>query len=188
MIANRIRRTPNLNLIRIRPALRSRAVPWRTSLDSTSATPPPIRNRKDANANVRITALHQGEIVSRPLNASVLAVAELKEGLVVPLSGSAPLGVAGKTHAGGLEGRHDGFGAHCRDVYWGGVFEHLKVAGDLVEGELLGPFALVDDDDLEVVCVASGEGGGFVVECGDCVGGECQESGEGQPGEMHDCR
>lgn len=184
MIADRIRRTTNIHLVRIGPALRSRAVPRGTSLNPTSSTSPSVSNGECTNPNISIRTSHDGKIVSSALDTSILAMAEFKHGLGFPLAGRSPFGVAGEAHAGGLEGRHDGMGAAGWDVDGSGFLEHFEGGGDLVEGELFCPFALVYDYEFEVVDVA----GGVVVEGGYCGGCESHESGEGQPGEMHCCR
>lgn len=74
---------------------------------------------------------------------------EFEKCLMLPLSRCAALRVSGETHARGLEWRLDGFGSFGGDVDGSGLFEHLEVGGDLVEGELFGPVAFVDDDDFE---------------------------------------
>jgi len=187
MVADSIGRASLVDLVRIGATLRSRAVPGSTGLDGTPATSPAIGDGEDANANVLVATSHDGEIVSRSLNTCVCAVAELEESLVVPLPRGTPLGVTGEAHAGGLERSHDGLGAFGGDVDGCGLLDHLEVAGDLVQSELLGPLALVHDDDFEVVLSTGIKSGGVVVEGGYSAGGECQECGKGQPGEMHDC-
>lgn len=154
MIADRIGRTSHIDLIGVSPTLLSRAVPRRTGLDGTSTTSPSIGDGEDADSNVGVAPLHQREIVRGTFDSHVLAVSELEERLVLPLPGCAPFGVAGETHARGLKGSHDGFGALGGDVDGSGLFEHLEVAGDLIQGKLLGPLAFVDDNDLEFVGVA----------------------------------
>lgn len=150
-VANRISRTSILSLIRVSPALVQRALPREAGLAKTLLRALTIRDRIRANANIFITTLHDGKVVSSTILASILAVAKLEKSLRLPLPSSAPFGVAGKAHAEVFEGSGDFKHLLGLDVGWLRAFEHLEAAGDLVEGDLLGEGAVVPDVDGESV-------------------------------------
>lgn len=157
VVADRISRAAVLCLIRVGPALVQRAVPWEASLARTLLGALAVRDGISANANVAIAAFHDGKIVSSTVHASVLTVAKLEKSLCLPLTSSAPFGVAGKTHAEILEGSGDGELLLGRNVCWLRALEHLEVSGDLVKSDLLGEFAVVPDVHVESSCVALDE-------------------------------
>jgi hypothetical protein len=172
MIADRISRAAILSLVRVGPALIQRAIPREASLARTLAGALSIRDRINAHANVLVAARkHQAQVVSAPLEAVVLAVAELEQGLGRPLASSAPLGVAGETHAEVFVGSDDGAHFLGGDVDGLGALEHVEAAVDLVEGELLGPGAVVPDVDVE-------RGLGVALEKGVVNWSRCGHQGE----------
>lgn len=168
LITNRIRRRPQIHLLRIRPPLLRRTIPRKTSLTHTTLrTPFPIRQRINSNSNIRIRSRHDrsiiccsSQILSRVRN---IRVAEFEKCLRVPLAGCAPFGVAGETHAGFEVGGGDGGGGFGGDVYGRGFLEHGEGRGDLVEGELFGKGTVVVDLDLEGVGVGAGGEGGVII-------------------------
>lgn len=131
-----------------------RAIPWKTSLARTLLGSLAIRNGVGANANIAITSLHDGKVVSRTVLAGILAIAEFEESLCLPLTGSAPFGVAREAHAEVFERSGDGNHLLGCDIRWGGAFEHLEVTSDLVKCDLLSERAVVPDIDVESTRVA----------------------------------
>lgn len=111
VVANRISRATIINLIRVGPALIQRAFPRKTSLTKTLLGALTVVDGIRSNADIFIAALHDRKVVSCAVLASILAVAKLEKSLRLPLSGSAPFGVAGEAHAEIFEG--------------GGDFEHF---------------------------------------------------------------
>lgn len=149
MIANCISRAAILGLIRVGPTLVQRAVPGEADLARTLLGAVSVGDRVDADADVLVAAIYDGEVVRRAVLAGVLAVAEFEEGLRLPLACSAPLGVAGQPHAQVFVRGDEGVLLLWGDVGGLGALEHLEVAGDLVETELLSEGAVVPDVDVE---------------------------------------
>jgi hypothetical protein len=173
-VADRISRTSILSLIRVRPALVQRAVPGETSLAGTLLGALAVRDRVSTDTNIAIAALHDGEVVSRTVLAGILTVAEFEKSLSLPLTGGAPFGVAGETHAKVFEGSGDSDHLFGRDVRWFGAFEHLEATSDLVESDLLGERTVVPDIDVESICVTFDES---VVDWG-CRGRQGEQRSE----------
>ena len=121
MITNRIRGAPHIHLIRVRPPLIRSTVPWETNLPLTLAVRGP-----SPNPNIAIRALHDAQIIRGAVLPAVLGVAELEQGLGIPLPGGAALGVAGEAHAGVVEGGGDGDRLAWGDVSGVGALEHLE--------------------------------------------------------------
>ena len=152
MITHRIGRAPNIDLIGMRPPLIRPTIPGKTDLPLTR----PIR-RPRPNPNIAVRALHDRQIVRRPVVPGIGGIPELEQGLGVPLPGGAALGVAGQAHAGVVEGGLDVDRLAGGDVGGVGALEHLEGGGDLVEGDLFFEVALVADVEGEGR-VAGGEG------------------------------
>jgi hypothetical protein len=157
VVADRISRTTILGPIRIGPALVQWAVPREASLARTLLGAFTVGDGISANANVAIATLHNGKIVSSTIHTGILTVAKFEKSLCLPLTSSAPFGVTGKTHTEIFEGSGDGELLLGRNVRWLRALEHLEVSGDLVEGNLLGEFAVVPDVDVESARVALDE-------------------------------
>jgi len=157
MVADRISRTSILSLIRVRPALVQRALPREASLTKTLLGALTVWDGIRADANITVTALHDGKVVSRTLLASILAVAKLEKSLGLPLPGSAPFGVAGEAHAEVFQGSGDCEHLFRLDVGRRRAFEHLEAASDLVECDLFCEGTVVPDVDVESACVAFDE-------------------------------
>jgi len=149
MVANGISRAAVLSLVWVGPALVQRAVPGEAGLARTLLGALSIGDRVGTDAGIFVRTLHDGEVVGTPILTGVLAVAEFEQSLVLPLAGSAPLGMAGKAHAEIFVRSDDGVHLLWSDVGGLGALEHLEAAGDLIESELLGEGAVVPDIDVE---------------------------------------
>lgn len=149
VVADRISRAAIFDLIRVGPALIQRAFPREASLTKTLLGALSVRDGIRANADVFVAALHDRKVVSSTVLASILAVAEFEKGLCLPLSGSAPFGVAGEAHAEISEGSGDCEHFLGLDVRRLRAFEHLKTAGDLVKSDLLREGTVVPNVDFE---------------------------------------
>lgn len=157
MVADRISRTANVYLVRIRPTLRRWAIPREARLAGALLGAPTVRDRVDTDANIAIATFHDGEIIRSAIFAGILAVAELEKCLCFPLAGGAPFCVTGETHTKVFKGRSDGEFLLWGKVCWLRTFDHPKITCDLVESELFGEGAVVPDIDVESI-------GGTVLE------------------------
>lgn len=118
-------------------------------------------------------------------------MAKLKQRLRIPLARGTPLRMARETHAQRLVRRVDNGRLPRGDIAGLGALHHLEGLGhDLVERDLLGPLALVDDVEAEsfrapvaAARLESGGGGGMVE--GTSEGRQGQTGGEDERGEVH---
>jgi hypothetical protein len=182
MIADRISRAAVLGLVRVGPALIQRAVPWEASLAKTLLGTVSVGYRIDPDAYIGVAAFNYTETKSRPTLAGVLAVAEFKQSLGLPLAGSAPLCVSGKTHTEVFVRSDDGVHLLGSNVDGLGALEHLEVAGNLVKGELLGEGAVIPDVDVESALRAACNKS--VVDWSRC-GHQGEQRGEGEACSVH---
>ena len=94
VITDSIRRAPKAGLPRTSPTLIRRAVPREAGLRRTI-----LVVRIDTDPNVRITAFHDTEIISRSRLTGVFAVAKFEKSLRRPLASSAPFCVTRESHS-----------------------------------------------------------------------------------------
>lgn len=162
----------------MRPPLVRRTIPWKTREIATVCTTPTIVKRIRPNANVRITALHNADIVRRAFLATILRVPEFKESLIRPLPVDAAFSVPGESHADSMKAWVEGMRFSVREVDVGSVLEHFEVRGYAVDGEGFREGAVVPEVDFEAgVVVAAFVGArvdegvlGRVEGDGDCCG------------------
>jgi hypothetical protein len=183
LVADSISRAAVRLLIGLGPALRRSTVSGRADFARALLASLTINSRVHSNADIILTAFHNANVVSRAVQAIVLTIPELEQGLVLPLRGDALFGVGGDAHAGVFEGRGDGLGGvggHGEGVH---ALEHLEGGCDLVHAEVLGAGALVADFDAEgvvggVAVRAAGVGVVVLVVVGDWGGCDCCRQGD----------
>ena len=145
------------HLVRVSPALRRVTVAGVADLaGAVAAANAILQDRVHGNANIALAAFHDREVVSRALEAIVLAVAKFEEGLFGPLAASAPFGVTRKTHADAVVGSCNGLCLVRPNADRVASLEHLEAASDFVNAELLGGRAVVADLDVESIGTAGG--------------------------------
>lgn len=165
VVADRISWAAVLGLIRVGPALRRVAV-VRVALLVRAVVGCVLRVH--GKTDVAFATLHEGEVVGSAVKFAHLAVAELGQGLSLPLSASAPLGVAREAKANVLVGGSDGLGVVGGDGDGLRALNHLEAAADLVEAKVLGRRALVADFDVESVIRALHQARGAAVDWNSC--------------------
>jgi len=157
VVAHAISWTTVRHLVRVSPALRCFAVAGVAGLARTVAAASITRkNGVHGEADVAVGALHERKIVSRAFEAVVLAVAELEKSLFGPLATSAPFSVTGKAHADALVWSRDGLSLTLSNADRVAHLVHLEGAGDLVDAEVLGGWAVVANFDVEGIGTARG--------------------------------
>jgi len=172
LVTDSISRTAVRSLVRVSPSLGKIAVARGADLARAFVAGFAVDGRVHGKPDVLVVlaAVHFGQVVRCAVQVAVLGVAELEQGLGLPLACEAPFGVAGEAHAGLFVGCGDGLGSVGGDGDGVHVREHVEGRGDLVEAEVLGGVALVADFDVDGVGVAAagaagGEVGGWECCC-----------------------